>query len=81
MKRHVKQLNQFQLIFSTVVAFTVLSGAGSIALATQPNPSAQQTRMFETCIDICKLGVGAILGLMGATSPSDPTDGDTTAEE
>lgn len=70
MNRHLKPPSTFQQIFSTVVAFTVLGGVGSIILSNQPNPSPQQVRIFETCNDTWKLGVGAIFGLMGATNPA-----------
>ncbi|MBD2018725.1 hypothetical protein H6F43_00825 [Leptolyngbya sp. FACHB-36] len=76
MKRQPKQPSAFQQIFCTVGAITVLSGVGAIVLANQPNPSAQQSRIFETCNDTWKLGVGAIFGLMGATNPAGKNDDD-----
>jgi hypothetical protein len=76
MKRQPKQPSAFQQIFFTVVTFTILGGAGSLILASQPNPSPQQSRIFETCNDTWKLGVGAIFGLMGATNPAGKNDDD-----
>ena len=80
MHRNQKSPSTFQQIFFTVVAFTVLGGTGSIVLSSQPNPSPQQSRIFETANDTWKLGVGAIFGLMGATNPAKP-DGEESEKK
>jgi hypothetical protein len=56
----------FRLVFSTVVGFTLLSGATSIWLSTEDHLTPQQTRVFETCNTTWNMGIGAIFGLLGS---------------
>lgn len=74
MKRQAKTPSTFQSIFFTVVALTLLSGAGSIGLSLPRDPSPQQERLFEICNTTWNLGIGAIFGLLGGTTPSKPDD-------
>lgn len=69
------QKNQsFQLIFSTVVFLTVLSGGVSLWLSTDSELSPQQTRVFETCNTTWNMGIGAIFGLLGSKKLEDNKD-------
>jgi hypothetical protein len=56
----------FQMVFSTVIFLTLLSGASSLWLAAQKNLSAEQARVFETCNTTWNMGIGAIFGLLGS---------------
>jgi hypothetical protein len=57
----------FKLVFLTVVAITVLSGIAQIAMASawgeHPHPNQQST--FEAFGFAWKMGIGAIVGLLG----------------
>lgn len=56
----------FQLVFSTVLSLTILSGATSLWLASQPKLSEYQVRVLENSTATWQTGVGAIFGLLGS---------------
>lgn len=56
----------FQLVFSSVICLTLLSGGVSLSLGTKDSLSPQQVRIFETCNTTWNMGVGAIFGLLGS---------------
>jgi hypothetical protein len=66
MNKNLNLTPAFRLVFSTVVGFTLLSGATSIWLSTEENLTPQQTRVFETCNTTWNMGIGAIFGLLGS---------------
>jgi hypothetical protein len=56
----------FKLVFLSILAITILSGIGEIALAIQwPTPTANQQSAFDAVGFAWKAGVGAIFGLLG----------------
>lgn len=55
----------FKLIFSTVVALTVLALLLNLLLAVFGNDSHQIRAVAETCSTTYKMGFGAIVGLIG----------------
>ncbi|WP_200817645.1 hypothetical protein [Calothrix rhizosoleniae] len=55
----------FNLIFSTVVGLTLLSGSTSVLLACQPDLSESQKRILENTSNTWLMGTGAIFGLLG----------------
>jgi heme/copper-type cytochrome/quinol oxidase subunit 3 len=61
-------VNQFQLIFSTVVSMTLLSGGTSLWIASQQEPSQEQRQILETTMHTWLMGTGAIFGLLGGRS-------------
>lgn len=62
----VKITPAFSLVFSTVLFLTLLSGGTSLWLASKPELSPQQNRIFENTTSTWQLGIGAIFGLMGS---------------
>ena len=56
----------FQLVFFTVVGFTLISGTTSLCLAFQEDLSPEQNRVFESSITTWQMGVGAVFGLLGS---------------
>jgi hypothetical protein len=67
----------FQLVFFTVVCFTLLSGGMSVKLSSKDPLSAEQSRVFETCSTTWNMGIGAIFGLLGSKA----TDGFQSKED
>ncbi|MBV8888007.1 MAG: hypothetical protein JO235_28970 [Chroococcidiopsidaceae cyanobacterium CP_BM_RX_35] len=61
----LKISSTFKLVFFTVVSLTLLSGGTSLWLASQPQLSSEQNRIFESCSTTWQLGTGAIFGLLG----------------
>lgn len=61
----IKITSTFKLVFSTVVGFTLVSGITAVGIASQPQLTPQQERVFETCQTTWQTGIGAIVGLMG----------------
>jgi hypothetical protein len=61
-----KMSNTFNLIFGTVVGFTVISGMTAVGIASQPQLTSQQEQVFETCKTTWQTGIGAVVGLMGS---------------
>lgn len=57
-------------IFPTVVALTIISGATSFILASEPNPTDQQRRIIESTSNTWLMGTGTIFGLLGGCSSS-----------
>lgn len=55
----------FQQVFSTVLFLTLLSGGVSCWMASHPDLSPQQNRIFENAMTTWQIGVGAIVGLLG----------------
>lgn len=55
----------FKLIFSTVVAMTVLALVLNVLLALLGSDSDQVKAVAETCSTAYKMGFGAIVGLIG----------------
>ncbi len=60
------KVSAFQLVFSTVVSLTILSGGTSLWLASQPKLSEYQVRVLENSTATWQTGVGAIFGLLGS---------------
>lgn len=58
---------RFKLIFSTVVALTVLAMILTVLLAMVADGSEQVKTAAEACSTTYKLGFGAIVGLIGRT--------------
>ncbi|NJK66556.1 MAG: hypothetical protein HC941_08460 [Microcoleus sp. SU_5_3] len=56
----------FQLVFFSVICFTLLSGGGCVLLGTKDSLSPQQVRIFESCNTTWNMGVGAVFGLLGS---------------
>ncbi len=56
---------RFKLIFSTVVALTLLALIVNVLLAIFGSESEQVKAAAETCSTTYKMGFGAIVGLMG----------------
>jgi hypothetical protein len=61
----VKLSPAFQLVFSTVLALTCISGATSVWLSGQKTLSPQQIRVFENTVNTWQTGVGVLFGLLG----------------
>jgi hypothetical protein len=57
--------SSFKLVFGTVVGFTLVSGITAVGIASQPQITPQQERVFETCQTTWQTGIGAVVGLMG----------------
>lgn len=55
-------------IFPTVVLLTLLSGAVSLLLASEPNLTEQQRRVLESSSSTWLMGTGTIFGLLGGCS-------------
>lgn len=55
----------FQQVFFTVLFLTLSSGGVSYSMASQPNLSPNQNRIFENAMATWQMGVGAIVGLLG----------------
>ncbi|NMG10851.1 hypothetical protein [Brasilonema sp. UFV-L1] len=60
------KVSAFQLVFSTVLSLTILSGGTSLWLASQPKLSEYQVRVLENSTATWQTGVGAIFGLLGS---------------
>ncbi len=60
-----KITSTFKLVFGTVVGFTLVSGITAVGVASQPQLTPQQERVFETCQTTWQTGIGAVVGLMG----------------
>jgi hypothetical protein len=61
----IKITSTFKLVFGTVVGFTLVSGITAVGIASQPQLTPQQERVFETCQTTWQTGIGAVVGLMG----------------
>jgi hypothetical protein len=61
----IKITSTFKLVFSTVVGFTIVSGITAVGIASQPQLTPQQERVFETCQTTWQTGIGAVVGLLG----------------
>jgi hypothetical protein len=61
----IKITSTFKLVFGTVVGFTLISGITAVGIASQPQLTPQQDRVFETCQTTWQTGIGAVVGLMG----------------
>ncbi|HEY2071227.1 MAG TPA: hypothetical protein VGG48_16845 [Rhizomicrobium sp.] len=59
--------DRFDLVFFSVLAITLLSGAAAGALAFWGpfDASPLQARFFDASLQAFVLGVGAVIGLMG----------------
>lgn len=55
----------FKLVFVAVLAITVLSMLITCSLVALHDESDQGKALFELCASICKMGFGAIVGLLG----------------
>ncbi len=47
------------------MGFTLVSGITAVGIASQPQLTPQQERVFETCQTTWQTGIGAVVGLMG----------------
>ncbi len=47
------------------MGFTLVSGITALGIASQPQLTPQQERVFETCQTTWQTGIGAVVGLMG----------------
>jgi hypothetical protein len=65
-------LMNFHVVFFTLVTATLLSGSTSLYLANQSDPNPQQIQLINTCTDTWKLCIGAISGLLGSRTLSQP---------
>jgi hypothetical protein len=61
----IKITSTFKLVFGAVVGFTLISGITAVGIASQPQLTLQQERVFETCQTTWQTGIGAVVGLMG----------------
>jgi hypothetical protein len=72
----------FNLVFSTIVSLTILSGSTAVAVSAQTNLNPQQESIVDTCTDTWKLGIGAIIGLLGGRNlPGEQKDDDDNENE
>lgn len=55
-------------IFPTVVALTLISGAASLMLASEPHLNEQQKRILDNTSNTWLMGTGTIFGLLGSCS-------------
>lgn len=55
----------FKWILKIAVAFIVISLLTSIGISFCPNPSDMQITLFQNCMDAWKMGIAAIVGLIG----------------
>jgi hypothetical protein len=55
----------FKMVFLGVLTITVLSMLITCTLVALNNETAQGKALFELCASICKMGFGAIVGLLG----------------
>ena len=60
-----KITSTFKLVFGTVVGFTLVSGITAVVIASQPQLTPQQERVFETSQTTWDTGMGVLFGLMG----------------
>ena len=60
------RVHRFQLIFTTVVALTVLALLLDVLLALLGGDSDQVRAAAETCATTYKMGFGAIVALLGS---------------
>ena len=58
-------VGEIRVVFWVTVALTVLSGAGSIALAARRNASAASYRVADRLAQIAVVGASAIIVLLG----------------
>ena len=68
MSRVRSKFSLFKWILIIAVSLIVLSLGTSIIVAAVCHNPAMQMTLFQTCIDGWKMGVGAILGLIGGRS-------------
>ncbi len=61
----IKITSTFKLVFGTVVGFTLVSGITAVGIASQPQVTPQQERVFETSQTTWQTGIAAVVGLMG----------------
>jgi predicted metal-binding membrane protein len=55
---------KFSIVFSTVLALTMLAWASSFWLAAQPILNSHQADLLSKTTDMWQLGIGAIFGLL-----------------
>jgi hypothetical protein len=58
----------FQQVFFTVFMLTLVSGGTSFWLASYPNLSPQQNRIFEIATITWQVGMNTIFGLLGSNT-------------
>ena len=63
--RKSKSKRLFQQIFFTVLMLTLLSGGISFWLASTPELSPNQNRIFEISTNTWQAGINSIFGLLG----------------
>lgn len=61
----MNKLNQFRLIFGSVLCLTLSAGGVSLYLASDDNLNPHQERVFETSATVCHVGMLTIFGLLG----------------
>ncbi|HEY9881668.1 MAG TPA: hypothetical protein V6D29_24670 [Leptolyngbyaceae cyanobacterium] len=76
-----KTTTAFRLVFFTTVSFTLLSGGTSLWLASKPELSPQQNRIFENTTTNWQLGIEAIFGLIGSKATDFSEDDNEPAED
>ena len=55
----------FKMVFLAVLAITLFSMLITCILVALRNDSDQGKALFELCASICKMGFGAMVGLLG----------------
>jgi hypothetical protein len=55
----------FKLVFIAVLSITILSMFVTCFLVALHNDTDQGKALFELCASICKMGFGAMVGLLG----------------
>lgn len=65
----VDPAHRFRMIFTTVVALTVLALILDVVLALMGGASEQVRAAAETCATAYKMGFGAIVALLGGRAP------------
>jgi hypothetical protein len=55
----------FRLVFLSVLLLTCSSGLVAVCLAVSHDPSPNQQALFEAMTTTWKMGLGAIIGLLG----------------
>ena len=63
--RTVSMSGNFLIVFKVAVVFTLIFLFICVVLSFQGQLNPEQTKLFETCETMMKMGFGAIIGLVG----------------
>ena len=68
MSKNIDLTPAFKLVFITICIFTGFAFIILLFISTQEPPNPAQTRLFNTCDTILKMGFGAMVGLISGKS-------------